>query len=355
MKIVYPNNRKWAQSVLARFGNIKCLTAAKAVNFFSWILQNLLMPDKSFALPVQAVIETSRVCGMGCRFCPVGRGLNDRAVQFMESNVFYKAMEPLVPYLFEVHLFNWGEPLLDPNIYNHIKFLSQRKVRTIISSNMMPYRPEAAKEMFDSGLDTLIAAIDGTSEETYRQYRAGGNFTQAIDAIRDIVKQKKISGRRSPRIIWQYVVFKHNQHQLKDAKDLAISLGVDELRYIPTSPSMDTEVLRAPKEKLKELRPVLPDDKEFHLYREGNSGGGAWGSRRCTYPWNGIVVRADGGVAVCCNSYAKTYDVGNVKEKSILEIWNGPAMQNVRRAIRTKGKAGGGICQVCLSSGTVLA
>jgi hypothetical protein len=51
----------------------------------------------------------------------------------------------------------------------------------------------------------------------------------------------------------------------------------------------------------------------------------------CPVPWAGTsVVLADGNVNFCCCSSAV---VGNVNQQSFEEIWNGPIMRDIRRAL----------------------
>jgi radical SAM protein with 4Fe4S-binding SPASM domain len=54
---------------------------------------------------------------------------------------------------------------------------------------------------------------------------------------------------------------------------------------------------------------------------------------RCREPWRGgLVVLQDGRVTVCCVDHDGELAVGDVRKDRLADLWNGPAMQRLRRA-----------------------
>ena len=49
----------------------------------------------------------------------------------------------------------------------------------------------------------------------------------------------------------------------------------------------------------------------------------------CIHPFTGLATREDGAIKVCCRSQP----VGWIQEQSIEEVWNGPAMREVRKQV----------------------
>ncbi|MFC1885102.1 radical SAM/SPASM domain-containing protein, partial [Thermodesulfobacteriota bacterium] len=72
----------------------------------------------------------------------------------------------------------------------------------------------------------------------------------------------------------------------------------------------------------------------------------------CTWPCHNIVIDYAGNVLVCCHDYLAEVIVGNVGSQSLIDIWNSPGYQNIRRDIR-QGKFNLSICKKC-RKGTVL-
>jgi hypothetical protein len=52
--------------------------------------------------------------------------------------------------------------------------------------------------------------------------------------------------------------------------------------------------------------------------------------RDCRFPWDTLQVLSNGDVRVCCWI---TGPVGNLKDTTIEEIWNGPAIRELRESI----------------------
>jgi MoaA/NifB/PqqE/SkfB family radical SAM enzyme len=67
--------------------------------------------------------------------------------------------------------------------------------------------------------DTLIFSIDGL-EDTNHLYRKNAKWKSIIGAV-------EVFAERKCKLIWKYIIFKHNQNQVKDAKELSVKLKFD--------------------------------------------------------------------------------------------------------------------------------
>lgn len=70
--------------------------------------------------------------------------------------------------------------------------------------------------------DKVTFSIDGL-EDTNHLYRKNAKWKSIMEAVEAL-------SDRSFRMEWKFIVFKHNQHQIKDAKKLSDSLGFDHFR-----------------------------------------------------------------------------------------------------------------------------
>jgi len=52
----------------------------------------------------------------------------------------------------------------------------------------------------------------------------------------------------------------------------------------------------------------------------------------CTHPWTHMSIMSNGKVRTCCEAWTKVI-IGNIKNQSIKEIWNGQAIQEIRKRI----------------------
>src|ERR1700679_1242109 len=66
--------------------------------------------------------------------------------------------------------------------------------------------------------------------------------------------------------------------------------------------------------------------------------------RNCAFPWHWLIIAADGNVMPCSHG---SLPLGNLNENSLEEIWNGPAIQEVRRSILANQVHPNCKCQGC--------
>ena len=85
------------------------------------------------------------------------------------------------------------------------------------------------------------------------------------------------------------------------------------------------------------------------VQREDNKGFRTKGDRYvpCTFLWYSMSIRWDGMVVPCCIDLSGEMPVGDVKKESLLDIWNGERLMDIREKI-AKGKYRGlPLCSGC--------
>jgi len=291
---------------------------------------------KPHGKPFIMFLEVNNICNLKCPFCLTGKGVKtDRPKRNMTFEEMKGYVDPIAESLYFIQLYNWGEPLLNKDLTRFIGYANKRKMFTMLSSNMNFTRPNVAEEVVESGLDYFIAAIDGFSPESYTKYRRGGDFTKVKKNLLDLLAARKNRGRGRPFIEWQFVVFKHNEHEVEEAEAFARENGIDYFHPIPGYIEDPTWITTRPEFKAKLGRPESV--------------------KKCTRPWTHINIRADGGAAACCYEYLKKDDYGSYQESSFDEIWCN-AQYMAARDILSKGLDKGmkkpvTICHRCLASG----
>src|SRR5690606_32538720 len=111
-----------------------------------------------------------------------------------------------------------GEPYLNPDFLDMVRYASGKGIYTATSTNAHYLNEANAKATVESGLDRLIISLDGTTQEVYEQYRRGGNLEKVLEGARNIVKWKKALNSKTPFILFQFLVVKPNEHQIADVK-----------------------------------------------------------------------------------------------------------------------------------------
>ncbi|MES2689294.1 MAG: SPASM domain-containing protein, partial [Bacteroidota bacterium] len=187
------------------------------------------------------------------------------------------------------------------------------------------FTDEMARATVESGLDRLVISIDGTNQEAYGKYRIGGKFDKVIEGTENLLRWKKKLNSKTPHIIWQFIAFKHNEHQLPEIKRLAKETGVDELG-IKTAQIYDYETSDH----------FIPDNKSLSRYEQDTEGNYHIKNKllnQCWRMWRGSVITWDGLVVPCCFDKDATHRFGDITKQSFQEIWKSDRYNSFRKAI----------------------
>ncbi len=90
----------------------------------------------------------------------------------------------------------------------------------------------------------MTISIDGATQGVYEKFRKKGDLETVFKNVRNLIQTKKLLGKRTPMVSWQYLAFEHNEHEIDDAIKLAQEFGVDQLIVVgapstsaPTTPT----------------------------------------------------------------------------------------------------------------------
>jgi radical SAM protein with 4Fe4S-binding SPASM domain len=173
---------------------------------------------------------------------------------------------------------------------------------------------EQARKVIDSGLDSLIVAVDGIDQQTYEKYRKNGSLQSVINAVENLVTERTSLGVSHPRITLRFIVMKHNEHQLDQVEKFAKDLGVDALTF------RSAVVRRSNVDFEESLTPLSAEYKRFNPKRATTVGSGTKSlNSYCHRPYANLTVFSNGDVVTCENDFNATLPLGNVAEQS---IWN---------------------------------
>jgi radical SAM protein with 4Fe4S-binding SPASM domain len=315
-------------------------TPKKLVNLVAIELQRKIRRTKVFGYPYYLIIDTGNICNLKCPLCPTGTREKNMNRQLLKFDLFTKIIDRLCPYVYEAALHNWGEPFLNSDIFEMITYCRQKNIGTNLSTNLN-IRNLDVEALIKSGLEYLVVSLDGTTQDVYSKYRTGGDIELVFENIRDIIELRSRAGGKLPFIEWQYVVMKHNCHQIDDARKIANELGVDLIRFIPVGLPFGTQNAR---ELAEEWFPYIPDEQEGYL--EGRflqkPIKGA-----CFYLYRSVTINPDGTLAPCCAVWESRHSFGDLAHADFSEIWNNASYQSARGLFSRKEYSAKTVCSRC--------
>jgi len=308
----------------------------KILNWLRVEASLLVKPERPWGWPTHLQIEPTNTCNLRCTLCPVS-GEMKRRKGHMDVSLFKRLIDEVGPYVFLILLWDWGEPFMNPHIYEMISYAGQKGIKLASSTNGHVFAdPEHAEKVIRSGLDTLIFAVDGISQETYEKYRRGGKLDAALEGVRTVIALRDKLGSRTPLVNFRFIVMRHNEHEIPHLKEMAKSLGVDAL----TLRTLNTLWNNTYGDKKNDIQKVnnelLPLN---HRYQRFYSDHGRdiplrASKNTCKNLWNAPSIHWDGKVCPCSNDYNDRFVLGDLKEATFKEVWLGRAYRQMRRRLR---------------------
>jgi MoaA/NifB/PqqE/SkfB family radical SAM enzyme len=248
-------------------------------------------------------------------------------------------MDELGEYLFLVMFYNFGEPLLNPNLADFIRQAKTHRIVTELHTNLsLPLSDERIDDLLSSGLDRLLASVDGFTQKTYEIHRVGGDLALVKSNLERLVKTRDRLGLKT-QISLGYLVFSFNEHEVRDAQKYCAELGidfnrreafVDNAEWLPSYRKNETPWF-VPQEAL-----LKKDSKQgwspLPAVERSRS------PSACGWHYGYSVVTAGGRVAPCCAVAKDAYDLGEVAPGAtrFSDVWNNDRYRKSRAAFAGK-------------------
>jgi MoaA/NifB/PqqE/SkfB family radical SAM enzyme len=249
----------------------------------------------------------------------VGRG-------FLKPADFEKLVD-LNPSLERIELSNYGEIFLNPHLLKILEYAHGRGVAIEISNgaNLNHVKEDVLEGLVKFGVRKLTCSIDGASPETYRIYRVRGDFDRVIRNVETLNRHKRNYQSKYPRLVWQFIVFGHNEHEIAAARKLAKQLGMrfrTKLTWDSKfSPIRDEEFVRAQVGKRAANR------SEYEAVH-----GEKYGSSICHQLWDAPQINWDGKNLGCCRNFWGDFG-GNAFTDGVIETVNNEKMTYAREML----------------------
>ncbi|MBI4191253.1 MAG: glycosyltransferase [Betaproteobacteria bacterium] len=278
------------------------------------------------AFPYMLQVEPTSACNLSCQLCPVAENQLGRPTRHLPLADFKTLVDDMQDHLLLLVLWDWGEPLLNPDLPKMVRYATDRDIRTVTSTNAhLLARPGLAEALLEAGLSTLIVALDSVDATRYARFRRGGSLSQALDGLKALVAAKQRLGAGT-LIHARTVVTRTNEAELSQLRRLSISLGADHFSVKTLNPScgendMDDE--------------LVPENPRYRRYEYEP---GSWRRLRdntpCERPWRMANILSSGAVVPCCYDFDQSMPAGNIAAQPFTHVWTGESFASIRRRIR---------------------
>lgn len=310
--------------------------AAKVVS--SYYVSQWTGKAAHWGMPLSISFEPTTSCNLRCPECPSGLRSFTRPTGMLDPAFFKKSIDEIEKDLLYLVFYFQGEPYLHKNFLELVKYSTSKKIYTATSTNAHYLNDENARLTVKSGLDRLIISIDGTTQETYSNYRIGGQLDKVLQGAKNIVKWKRELKSQTPHVIFQFLVVKPNEHQIEEVKKLANEIGVDEVAF-KTAQIYDYE----------QGSPLIPSINKYSRYAKQEDGTFKIKNKllnHCWKLWHSCVITWDGIVVPCCFDKDAWHRMGDLKKQSFHDLWNNETYKTFRASV-LKSRSEIDMCKNC--------
>jgi radical SAM protein with 4Fe4S-binding SPASM domain len=309
------------------------------------------------AAPTCLYLEVTNECNLTCKTCPLTYGrVESPALLSLEKVRFLVGQFPSAT---RIVLHGIGEPLLNKELPQIIRYLKGQEKYVLFNSNATLLNARWRQALIDSRLDEYRVSLDATTPESYARVRGKPMFPLILTNLERFIALKKQRSAASPRVSLWLTGLKETLAELPDFLRLAHRLGIEEvyLQRLVYWHDDNPEKLATPEQSLFQS---LRDEEEAviqasemlatELGLRFEASGATTPERsvhqtadtrpwaRCMRPWTVMYVTANGSVFPCCIAPFSTESLpsitlGNAFDEPLAAIWNNERYQQFRRML----------------------
>ncbi len=280
--------------------------------------------------PFTVYIEQTRVCNLKCFYC-IHSTRDDADGEFKKLNYEIKHMDfdmylKIVKELKEfpqnsikrIVFSGLGEPLANPKLPEMIKILTESNItnRREIITNGLLLTPELSDKLIEAGLTNINISIQGiNSEQYYKVCDKKIDFNNILENLKYLYEHKKDT----------QIYIKALDAAFKTKKDQDKFYEI----FAPMADKIYIEHIVLMQQLMKDkLDDMLNETKNFYGEQLDLS------RKVCSQAFYFLQIGCDLDTFPCPNpGLLKSLSMGNAKEKTLQEIWNGTKRKTFLRTM----------------------
>ncbi len=233
-----------------------------------------------------------------------------------------------------VEMIGWtgGEPLLRADLEELSAYAWEKGMRSTITSNGVLMSEERAANLIAAGNRTIQISLDGSTAA--RNHLMRGTTDAEYDAV---VKAIRVCKKAGARVVMASLVGRENLDDVAALLDFAKREGVDTIRFCGFTPvgrgkhqKVQDRLLIS--DRMKELLEFIRQaQEEVSLLTEFDVGFGpvppVFDFHKCVAGVKTCYIKGNGDVYPCTALCVPQFLIGNVRERSLEELWEMPMMR----------------------------
>jgi hypothetical protein len=240
---------------------------------------------------------------------PRPKGLMDLAVfeRILQKISLDRPNTPVI-----VHLFNWGEPLLHPQLDQFVHSIRARGWQSIVSTTLNVGR--GLDKLVTAAPDILKVSVSGWSQQEYGQTHVRGDIERVKENLHEL---RRLLDARTPEqkaqkpvmVMLGYHLYKHNQEGAHHCRKLADALGFvyseNNAVIQPIERNLDLLAGRADPLTQDIAEKLLIHPREISRRHQQQRSG----QFDCELRFNMTAINVDASVALCCGTFSRNLQI----------------------------------------------
>jgi len=287
-------------------------------------------------VPFIIFVDPSDICNFQCKFCPTGdrkliKEIPGRNYGAMDFDLYKKIIDDICEFekpIKVLRLYKDGEPLINPKFTEMVRYAKEKKCaeRIDTTTNASLLTPQKNIEIIEAGLDRINISIEGINAKQYLEFSNYKiDFEKFVKNIHHLYENKKNCE----------IIIKINGDILSDEeKNMFYTIFGDiaDGVYIEHIMSCWPEF---------ELRGVEANQK-FSIYGQPIKE-----VQVCPYVFYSFSINSDGSASACFLDWSRKLIIGDAKNESVKDIWNGKKLLNYQKMFLMKKRKEHPICCDC--------
>jgi len=296
----------------------------------------------AFCGPREAFIPISEFCKTNCIMCPRFSSLvKDKAKKpkklFMDMESFKRIVKDLKDiWTQRVILIGYGEPLFHSQIFEMVEFINRCSMDAMLFTSGFPMTETMAEGFSKKKLD-IILSLHGGDADTWLKIHPE-NKKEDFDNLKKVIKIIQ-EGKRSRVVNINNVITSLNYDSIETSVDFAIEMKIKSVTFkFVKAEKRGMEILRLSEEQAEAVKQNIqraeqkaarhgilvrgekPKNIKWSNIKHSFLMQEIYSSVPCYIGWYKTYLSGNGDVYSCCRT---SVPFGNIKEKSIKEIWFG--------------------------------
>ncbi len=199
-----------------------------------------------------------------------------------------------------------------------------------LGTNGILLTEDLSRFLVEQRIARIEVSLDAATPETYLKVRGKDELEKVEANLEKLIEIRKQMRSKLPVIRLCFCVQDENLHEQK----AFLEKWDGKVDYIDFQEMVDFGNVDEFRETADALTSPPPDAAKPD-------------STFCAYPFNSLHVWSDGGVTPCCTFFGKALVIGNVRDQSLKEIWDGDAIKDIRSQLLSGDV--NPVCHACLT------